>query len=134
MSARPQRGRWEARVVIAPYVWLLVFFLAPFAIILKISFADPLIASPPFSELIERTAHGALRLRATLDNYRYLFEDQLYLLTYLSSLKLAFVSTVLCLLVGYPMAYAIARARPPRRTLLLLLVILPFWISFLLRV
>ena len=126
--------RWERLAVLLPYVWLLLFFLAPFAIILKISFADPIIASPPFSTLIERMQDGAARLHLTLDNYRYLFEDKLYVLTYLNSVKLAFISTLLCLLLGYPMAYAIARARSTMRTLLLLLVILPFWISFLLRV
>jgi len=125
---------WERLAVLLPYVWLLLFFLAPFAIILKISFADPIIASPPFSMLIEHMQDGAARLHLTLDNYRYLFEDKLYVLTYLSSVKLAFISTLLCLLLGYPMAYAIARARSMVRTLLLLLVILPFWISFLLRV
>ena len=134
MSTHANGKRWERVAVLVPYFWLLLFFLAPFVIILKISFADPVIASPPFSQLIERAADGATRLRATLDNYRYLFQDRLYVLTYLSSLKLALVSTLLCLLIGYPMAYAIARARATVRTLLLLLVILPFWISFLLRV
>jgi putrescine transport system permease protein len=133
MSTEP-RKRWERLAVLLPYVWLLLFFLAPFAIILKISFADPIIASPPFSTLIERMQDGSARLHLTLDNYRYLFEDKLYVLTYLNSVKLAFISTLLCLLLGYPMAYAIARARSTMRTLLLLLVILPFWISFLLRV
>jgi putrescine transport system permease protein len=134
MSARAGGKRWEGLAVLVPYLWLLLFFLAPFAIILKISFADPVIASPPFSRLIERAADGAAHLHATLDNYRYLFQDRLYVLTYLSSVKLAAISTLLCLLVGYPMAYAIARARSTVRTLLLLFVILPFWISFLLRV
>jgi len=126
--------RWERLAVLLPYVWLLLLFLAPFALILKISFADPIIASPPFSTLIERMQDGSARLHLTLDNYRYLFEDKLYVLTYLNSVKLALISTLLCLLLGYPMAYAIARARSTIRTLLLLLVILPFWISFLLRV
>jgi putrescine transport system permease protein len=134
MSTHAYGKRWERLAVAVPYLWLLLFFLAPFAIILKISFADPVIASPPFTPLLQRAADGAARLHATFDNYRYLFEDRLYVLTYLNSLKLAFVSTLLCLLVGYPMAYAIARARSTTRTLLLLLVILPFWISFLLRV
>jgi putrescine transport system permease protein len=129
-----QSRRLEGLAALLPYFWLLVFFLAPFAIILKISFADPVIASPPFTALIERATDGAARLQVTLDNYRYLFEDRLYVLTYLNSVKLAFISTLLCLLIGYPMAYAIARARSTIRTLLLLLVILPFWISFLLRV
>jgi len=134
MSATGQGSRLEGLAALLPYCWLLVFFLAPFAIILKISFADPVIASPPFTALIERAADGAARLKLTFDNYRYLFEDRLYVLTYLNSVKLALISTLLCLFIGYPMAYAIARARSTIRTLLLLLVILPFWISFLLRV
>jgi putrescine transport system permease protein len=134
MSAAGNSRSWERLAVVVPYLWLLLFFLAPFAIIFKISFADPIIASPPFSALVERLEDGAARLHVTLDNYRYLFQDKLYVVTYLNSLKLAFISTLLCLLIGYPMAYAIARARPTVRTLLLLFVILPFWISFLLRV
>jgi putrescine transport system permease protein len=133
MSAAGSVRRWDRLAAVLPYLWLLLFFLAPFAIILKISFADPIIASPPFTPLLEH-ADGASRLHLTWDNYRFLFQDRLYVLTYLNSVKLAFVSTLLCLLIGYPMAYAIARARSTTRTLLLLLVILPFWISFLLRV
>jgi len=134
MSATGQGSRLEGLAALLPYCWLLVFFLAPFAIILKISFADPIIASPPFSTLIERMQDGSARLHLTLDNYRYLFEDKLYVLTYLNSVKLALISTLLCLLLGYPMAYAIARSTPTYRNVFLMLVILPFWTSFLLRV
>jgi len=134
MSASEQAPGWQRLAIALPYVWLLVFFLAPFGIVLKISLADPIIASPPFSPFIEQLQDGTTRIATTLDNYRYLLHDDLYVLTYLNSLKLASISTVLCLLVGYPMAYAIARAKPGRRSILLLLVMLPFWISFLLRV
>ncbi len=134
MSAATQTGGWQRLAIVLPYAWLLVFFLAPFVIVLKISLADPIIASPPFSAFFEHLNDGTTRLGATFDNYRYLFQDKLYVLTYLNSLKLSLVSTALCLLLGYPMAYAIARARPGPRNILLVLVILPFWISFLLRV
>jgi len=134
MSAETRAGGWQRFAILLPYAWLLIFFLAPFVIVLKISLADPIIASPPFTPLVEHLKDGGMRWAATLDNFRALFQDKLYILTYLNSVKLALVSTALCLLVGYPMAYAIARAQPGRRSILLLLVILPFWISFLLRV
>jgi len=117
-------------VTAVPYVWLLLFFLLPFAIVLKISLAVPVIAQPPFTPLFGPDGS----LQATLDNYRFLLEDHLYLVAYLNSLKLAGISTLLCLLIGYPMAYGIARAPRATRNILLLLVILPFWTSFLLRV
>jgi putrescine transport system permease protein len=128
------RRRWLRRALLAPYVWLLVFFLAPFIIILKISFADPLVAIPPFTALLDWSASGLQKIQGTIDNYIFLFEDGFYATIYLSSIKIAAVGTLLCLLLGYPMAYFIARQRPGRRNLLLLGVILPFWISFLLRV
>ncbi|MEP5766207.1 MAG: ABC transporter permease subunit [Halieaceae bacterium] len=121
---------WQRSVLGIPYLWLLVFFAAPFLIILRISFADPLIAQPPYTPLFD--AAGSLQL--TLDNYRFLTEDDLYWVSYLKSIQIAAVSTLLCLLLGYPMAYGIARARGAWRNILLLLVILPFWTSFLLRV
>ena len=129
-----QRQNWMKLAVMAPYAWLLLFFLAPFAIILKISVADPIVALPPFTPLIDWAETGWDRVQATLDNYRFLFQDPYYVTIYLSSVKMAAISTVLCLLLGYPMAYFIARQPPRRRSLLLLAVILPFWISFLLRV
>lgn len=125
---------WQRVVVVLPYVWLLLFFLAPFAIVFKISFADPLIASPPYTSLFDWSPDADQRVLATLDGYRYLFQDKLYAVTYLSSVRIALVATFLCLLVGYPMAYAIARSSEATRNILLLLIVLPFWISFLLRV
>jgi putrescine transport system permease protein len=128
------RRQWMRWAVITPYAWLLLFFLAPFFIIFKISLADPVVALPPFTPLIDMAATGWSRIQVTLDNYLFLFEDPYYVTIYLSSLKIAAISTVLCLLLGYPMAYFIARQPPHRRNMLLLAVILPFWISFLLRV
>ncbi len=117
-----------------PYAWLALFFLAPFLIVLKISLADPIVALPPFTPLFDWAASGWDKLQATVDNYLFLFQDRYYATIYLSSIRTAAISTFLCLLIGYPMAYFIARQPPRRRNLLLLGVILPFWISFLLRV
>jgi putrescine transport system permease protein len=120
--------------VLVPYAWLLLFFLTPFLMILKISFAEPLVAQPPFTALLEWGEQGFAGIRATFENYLFLFADGYYGIIYLASLKMAAIGTLLCLLLGYPMAYFIARQPPRRRQLLLLAVILPFWISFLLRV
>lgn len=116
-----------------PFLWLALFFLLPFAIVLKISLADALIAVPPYTELVVRTAEG-IDFRATLDNFQYLFQDELYALAFLNSLKIAAVSTLLCLLIGYPLAWGVARADARTRNLLLLLIVLPSWTSFLIRV
>ena len=126
--------RWLRAAVLVPYGWLLLFFLTPFLIILKISFAEPVVAQPPFTALLEWGEQGLAGIRATFENYLFLFEDGYYGIIYLSSLKMAAIGTLLCLLLGYPMAYFIARQPPRRRQILLLAVILPFWISFLLRV
>ncbi len=125
------RGRWLIYAV--PCVWLAVFFLLPFVFVFKISLAEAVIAQPPYTPLVTETADG-LSLHITLGNYRFLLEDKLYVLSYLASLRIAFVSTVLCLVIGYPIAYAIARARGRGQLILLMLVILPFWSSFLIRV
>ena len=125
---------WRKLVLYLPYAWLLLFFLAPFAIVLKISFADPIIARPPFTPLFDWAEDAEQIIYVTFDNFRFLFNDRLYVLTYISSFKFAFFSTLICLFVGYPMAYGIARSKTSTRNILLLLVILPFWTSFLLRV
>lgn len=121
---------WQRFTIAIPYLWLLVFFLAPFAIILKISLADPIIAQPPFTAFFGDQGGIA----ATADNYLFLLTDKLYAVTYLKSVFMALVATLLCLALGFPMAYGIARADEGTRNLLLLLIVLPFWISFLLRV
>lgn len=125
---------WRSFVIGVPYFWLLIFFLAPFVIVLKISFATPIVAQPPFTQLLDFGTNTNHWLLATWDNYRFLSEDNLYWVSYLKSIKIAAVSTFLCLLIGYPMAYGISRARHNVRNILLMLVILPFWTSFLLRV
>ena len=131
---RPRVPTWHRFGLAIPYAWLLFFFLAPFLIVLKISLADPIVAQPPFTPLFDAAAPPGERLQATVENYRFVLGDRLYVLTYLNSLELAAGTTLLCLALGYPMAYGIARARPGARSVLLLLVILPFWTSFLLRV
>ncbi len=128
------RRRWLRWALVTPYLWLLIFFLAPFVIILKISFADPLVALPPFTPLIDWVESGLDRLQVTLDNYLFVFQDRFYAIIYLSSIKIAAISAFFCLLLGYPVAYFIARQPRARRNLLLMGIILPFWISFLLRV
>lgn len=131
---RVLHASWKTTVVGIPFFWLLLFFLAPFVIVLKISFAESLIASPPFSALFQWNADGSFNLRLLFDNFTWLAEDELYLNTYLNSIKIAFFSTLWCLLLGYPIAYAIVRADPAIKNVLLMLIILPFWTSFLLRV
>ena len=128
--AREQEKLFRGIVVSTPYLWLLVFFLLPFAIILKISLADPILARPPFTPLIDDQG----QVIVTADNFLFLLKDKLYALTYLRSVLLAAGATIFTLLLGFPMAYGIARSSPGTRGLLLLLIILPFWISFLLRV
>jgi len=113
---------WRKAIIAAPYLWLLVFFLAPFAIVLRISLADPVIAQPPYSPTYSP------------DSFAFLLTDKLYAITYLRSVAMAAGATLLCLLLGFPMAYGIARCSPATRSMLLMLIILPFWISFLLRV
>ncbi|MFA5685096.1 MAG: ABC transporter permease subunit [Lysobacteraceae bacterium] len=120
-------------VILPPYLWMLLFFAVPFAIVLKISFAKTQIAMPPYTDLLV-WSDNLLQIVLNLDNYMYLLRDSLYFNTYLSSLKIAVVSTFFCLLVGYPLAYAIARSNPAVRNVLIMLVVLPSWTSFLIRV
>jgi putrescine transport system permease protein len=124
------------RLVIAiPYLWLMVFFLVPFLIVLKISFAEfaPL-GRPPYEPVFRWLEEGALQIKLLVSSYSYLFHEPLYVSAWVYSIKVAFFSTLMCLCLGYPMAYAIARAEPTNRNLFLMLIILPFWTSFLLRV
>jgi putrescine transport system permease protein len=123
------RGR--TAVVGLPYLWLLAFFLLPFLIVLKISVSD--VEGVVFKDVISYR-DGVLLLAVKLSNYVFITEDALYLKTYLSSIKYAAVTTVLCLAIGYPFAYFMARARAALQPALLMLVMLPFWTSFLLRV
>jgi putrescine transport system permease protein len=122
-------------VIAVPWLWLLLFFLIPFVIVLKISFAETRwLGTPPYTPLFEWVSGQYLQVKVSVANYMFLLSDSLYAKAFLSSVKVAAVSTFFCLLIGYPMAYAIARAEANWRNTLLLLVILPFWTSFLLRV
>jgi len=125
-------GRWL--IILPPLLFLLIFFLIPFAFAFKISFAETAARVPPFTDVVTRTADHHLRLTLSFANYKYLFTDEVYGIAYLYSLKTAFFSTLICLALGYPMAYAIARAPKSMQNILLLIIILPFWTSFLLRV
>ena len=129
-------GNWGRRIAIAiPYLWLLAFFLAPFLIVLKISTSQPVIAMPPYVPTWDSWEAITNHLSdIDLSNYEFLFSDPLYLNSYLNSLKIAGISTLITLLIGYPIAYGIARSSPNWRATLLMLVILPFWTSFLIRV
>ena len=125
---------WRRIVIVLPYLWLILFFLVPFAIVFKISFSDPIVAQPPFTPLFDQSQSFLNWFQGSLNNYLFLLEDNLYWVSYLRSIKVAFISTICCLLLGYPMAYYIAQSAPTKRNVLLMLIILPFWTSFLLRV
>ncbi len=126
--------RWLARLaIVPPFVWLALFLLLPFLLVLKISFSDVQFGIPPYTALFE-FEDQAVSLTMHLRAYAQLFTDSLYLVTYLNSLKMAAITTLCCVLIGYPMAYCIARSSPRWRNMLLLAVILPFWTSLLLRV
>jgi putrescine transport system permease protein len=130
---------WGARlIVLVPYLWLALFFLLPFLIVLKISLSQPAIAQPPYAPVLDLT-RGWEGLEAfiralVLDNYSLLVSDWLYLSSYLKSLQIALVSTFLLLLIGIPVAYGMARAPPRWQAVLFMLIVLPFWTSFLIRI
>ena len=133
---RPNPARWL--VVAVPYLWLFLLFLVPFVIVIKISLSLTAIAQPPYTPVFD-LAGGIGGLidgisEFTVENYLWLTEDALYARAYLSSLTIALVSTALVLLVGYSIAYGMARAPKGLQPTLLMLIILPFWTSFLIRV
>ncbi len=138
MAAPRTRRLASALVPALPYLWLVAFFLVPFLIVLRISLSDPATAQPPYRPLLDLAAgwEGVKDFLGALDgeNYTTLLGDPLYVEAALSSLRIAAISTALLLLVGYPIAYAMARAPAGWRPILLALVILPFWTSFLIRV
>ncbi len=138
ISAGTKRA-WAARlVVLMPYAWLIAFFLAPFLIVVKISLSQTAMAQPPYLPVFDLSAGWAglqdFVAGLSLDNYALLFSDSLYVTSYLRSLQIAAISTLLLLLMGFPIAYGIARAPRRLQALLVVLVILPFWTSFLIRV
>ena len=120
-------------VIGIPFLWLFLFFALPFFIVLKISFAEADVAIPPYTE-IYTYVEQKLEVVLNLANYSLLAGDELYIAAYLGSLKMAFFSTLLCLLIGYPMAYAIATARKEMQTVLVLLIMMPTWTAILIRV
>nr|WP_282615391.1 ABC transporter permease subunit [Pseudomonas violetae] len=120
-------------VIGVPFIWLFLFFMLPFIIVLKISFAEADVAIPPYTE-IYNFVDQKLQVLLNLGNYAMLAGDELYIAAYLGSLKMALISTTLCLLIGYPMAYAIASARKELQTVLVLLIMMPTWTAILIRV
>jgi putrescine transport system permease protein len=131
-AAGPGVGRWLVTAV--PYSWLGLFFLVPFVIVLKIAFSNIQLAMPPVEPVVTWSAEHVLQLRLHFANFSFVFGDSLYIAAFLNSLKVAALSTLLALLLGYPMAYGIARAPGTWRNVLFLLVVMPFFTSFLLRV
>jgi len=120
-------------LIAVPYLWLLSLFLVPFVIVFKISLSDIALAIPPYTPTL-KDGLAALISGLDFENFVFLTQDDLYWKAYISSLQIAFISTVVTLLVGYPMAYGMARASEEWRATLMMLVILPFWTSFLIRV
>ena len=120
-------------VISIPYLWMFLFFLLPFVIVLKISFSQAAIAIPPYERLFEYS-NQALTIVLNMGNYIFLTQDSLYYAAYLGSLKIALITTLVCLLLGYPMAYAIARAPRERQLIYLLLIMMPTWTAILIRV
>jgi putrescine transport system permease protein len=129
---------WRRLVLRIPYLWLLAFFLVPFLIVLKISLSQTAIAQPPYTPVLDLAAgwHGLAAFFAglSLDNYVLLGSDPLYLLSYLKSVEIAAFATLLLLVIGYPIAYAIARTPRRWQAVLVLLTVLPFWTSLLIRI
>ncbi|MFD3247553.1 putrescine ABC transporter permease PotH [Rahnella aquatilis] len=132
-TGRLQQRHGRKLVILLPLVWFLLLFLLPFLIVFKISFAEMARAIPPYTDLIT-WSDGMLDIALNIANYIGLTQDPLYIDAYLQSLQVAAISTLLCLLIGYPLAWAVAHSRTSTRNILLLLVILPSWTSFLIRV
>lgn len=130
---RFQMAHGRKLVIAMPYLWLFLLFMLPFLIVFKISLAEMVRAVPPYTDLTT-WLDGKLDISLNLGNYLLLLDDPLYIDAYLQSLQVAAVSTLCCLLIGYPLAWAIAHSKPSTRNILLLLVILPSWTSFLIRV
>lgn len=135
MSLQRWLGANGQRLIVGiPWFWLALFFVLPFLFILKISLSEPQLAQPPYQDWIREFEDGLLTITLNFGNYLLLLEDDLYFSALMGSLSIAAVSTVISLLIGYPMAYAIALSPKHWRMPLLMLIILPFWTSFLIRV
>jgi len=138
MSRHHERSFWQSLVVRIPYLWLLAFFLVPFLIALKISLSQTAIAQPPYLPVLD-VAAGWPGLKAffaalSFDNYVLIGSDPLYLLSYVKSVEIAAFSTLILILIGYPIAYAMARLPPRWQAVLVVLIVLPFWTSLLIRI
>ena len=138
MSARRIFAGPARLAAIAPYLWMALFFLVPFGFVLKISLSQTAVAQPPYLPVFDLTA-GLAAIKAafaalSLDNYKLLVSDNLYVLSYLRSFVVAAVSTSILLLIGYPVAYAMARLPQRWQGIAMMLVIVPFWTSFLIRI
>lgn len=121
-------------IIFVPYVWIFLFFICPCLILIKLSFSEDLLASPPYSSLIEWISGTTLQVRLNLGSYLTLLTDEMYLKGFATSVLIAAASTICCLIISFPMAYGIARSSEKFRSILLMLVVLPFWTSFLIRV
>lgn len=121
-------------LIFIPFLWMFVFFVCPCLILVKISFSEPVIASPPYTELFDWISGQVLQLRLNLGNYVTLLTNEMYVRGFITSIFIAGTSTLCCLFIGFPMAYAIARSSEKMQKILLMLVVLPFWTSFLIRV
>ncbi|QUY51016.1 putrescine ABC transporter permease PotH [Serratia plymuthica] len=130
---RLQMTHGRKLVIAVPLLWLTLLFLLPFLIVFKISLSELALAVPPYTDLMS-WAEGKLDIALNFANYLQLTDDPLYLDAYLQSLQVAAVSTICCLIIGYPLAWAVAHSKSSTRNILLLLVILPSWTSFLIRV
>ncbi|MDR0631666.1 MAG: ABC transporter permease subunit [Holosporaceae bacterium] len=121
-------------LIFVPFSWIFFFFICPCLILLEISFSESVIASPPYVSLVDWISGQMLQIRINLGNYIVLFTEEMYIRGFVTSILIAGTSTICCLLIGFPMAYAIARSSEKFRSILLMLVVLPFWTSFLIRV
>ena len=134
---RPIDRMGKPLLIALPYLWLAVFFLIPFAIVLKISFSESAVTQPPYGAIfswVDDAGEYFIQMRLDVSNFLRIFADDLYIASYLNSLRIAAIATAATLLIGFPMAYGMARAPERWRSILLMLVILPFWTSFLIRV
>jgi putrescine transport system permease protein len=138
MSARRIFARPARYAAIAPYLWMALFFLVPFGFVLKIALSQTAIAQPPYTPVFDlwegREATKAAIEQLSIDNFKLLISDNLYILSYLRSLLVALFSTAMLLLIGYPIAYGMARLPPRWQAIAMMLVIVPFWTSFLIRI
>ena len=121
-------------LISVPFLWIFLFFICPCLILIGISLSESLVASPPYTSIVDWISGYMLQIRINLGNYMSIFTDEMYIRGFITSVLIAGTSTICCLLIGFPMAYAIARTSGKFRSILLMLVVLPFWTSFLIRV